>query len=437
MLTPPLSPGFPAIHTNGLTDMGSNRQIIRDLAQRVREIAESDEMHERRAMFRAHNSARKTRPPVLCRVGLSFLERFWEARGERVVASDSVEAQIEKFLRGKLMKIEIGDDEVVDPALPVNAVFGGISDFTELWGVPTRPILVERDGVERGAFRFNPPIKEERDLDKLSTPSWEIDEDATQAKVAKAMDLLDGILDVKLDLVHGYLMGAGLAFHACFLRGLDQLMMDMAERPAWTHRLMAFLRDALLGYIERVEREGMLSLTAVTPLSQQCLACDDLPQPGFEGEHVRLMDLWGSGDSQEFTMVSPDMMDEFLLSYQRPIQELFGLNSYGCCESFHNKWHLLKRIPRLRRLAVSRWTSLEEAIENMGPGYVYNWRVNSTNVLLRPNEAEMRREVEEGLRIAGDCPIEVVLQDIETVPGGLTQLRGWVRIAKDATERSG
>ena len=72
----------------------------------------------------------------------------------------------------------------------------------------------------------------------------------------------------------------------------------------------------------------------------------------------------------------------------------------------------------------------------MGPGYVHNWRVKSTRILVQnASEADMRAEVEEGLRIANDCPIEIMLQDIETVPGGLKQLQRWCRIAKEAAER--
>lgn len=410
--------------------------IIRDLAKRVRNIADSDSMQERQQLWRDHNGLKKVRPPVMCRVGTSHMQRFWEEQGEKMCATDPVDREIEYYLRGKLMKIQIGDDEVVDPSIEIGAVFGGHSQLSDIWGVPIVPVMPDAKDAERGAWKFNPPLKEEADLEKLKIPDLYVDENATSRKLARARELLDGIFEARANRTNGYLMGADVAYHACFLRDLGQLMYDMIERPEWTHRLMAFLRDAKMAYETAVEKSGDLALDSFTGVSQLCFHCDDLPQKDFDGQHVRLMDLWSSGDSQEFTGVSPDMMDEFLLQYQLPILERFGLNCYGCCESFHNKWQLLKKIPRLRRFSVSPWTNLEEAVANMGPGYVMNWRVRVTDVLSTFTPEQMKQEVVDGLKIAGRCPIEVVLLSIETVPGGLPQLQTWTRMAKQAAEES-
>ena len=335
------------------------------------------------------------------------------------------------------MKIEIGDDEVIDPVIEIGAVFAGGGQLSDIWGMSIMPVIPDENEVERGAWKFNPPIKDESDLDKLNKhPDMRIDEKATDAKLARAAELLDGIFDVRVNRTCGYLMGADIAYHACFLRDLGQLMYDMVERPEWTHRFMTILRDAKMGYLDTVEEASGLNVDYVTGVSGLCLHCDDLPQNDFDGKRVRLMDTWGGGDSQEFTGVSPAMMDEFLLQYQLPILERFGLNMYGCCESFNSKWHLLKKIPRLRRFSVSPWTNLQKAVEEMGPRYVMNWRVNPSDVLLKFNAEEMKQEVKAALRIAGRCPIEVVLQDIETVPGGLKQLQTWSAMAKQAAEES-
>ena len=52
----------------------------------------------------------------------------------------------------------------------------------------------------------------------------------------------------------------------------------------------------------------------------------------FDESHVRTMDMWGFTESQETVRVSPKMVGEFVFPYQRPLQERFGLNCYGCCE---------------------------------------------------------------------------------------------------------
>ncbi|MDP7287961.1 MAG: hypothetical protein QGH94_08205, partial [Phycisphaerae bacterium] len=75
---------------------------------------------------------------------------------------------------------------------------------------------------------------------------------------------------------------------------------------------------------------------------------DELPQADFTGR-VRLIDMWGFCESQETVGVSPEMFEEFVFPYQMPILERFGLNCYGCCEPLDNRWHVVKRFPRLRR----------------------------------------------------------------------------------------
>ena len=416
--------------------MDKAQTVIRDLARRVRNIADSDWMQARRQLWRDHNGLRKVRPPVMCRVGPTYLRKFWEVQGSNEVATEGVEQEIETFLRRKLMKIEIGDDEVIDPMIEIAAAFTGGTGLNDTWGVTVMPTIPKENGVERGAWKFNPPIKNENDLEKIKRPQVQIDEEATHRKLSRAEELLEGIIEVRVNRTGGFLIGASLSYHACFLRDLGQLMCDMVERPAWTHRLMTILRDATMNDITTVQEAGYLTADRVTGVSHLCLHCPNLPQSDFDGTHVRLIDTWGSAASQEFTGVSPAMMDEFLLQYQLPILERFGLNTYGCCESFNHKWHLLKKIPQLRRFSVSPWTNLEKAVEEMGPRYVMNWRVNPSDVLLKFNAEEMKQEVKAALRIAGRCPIEVVLQDIETVPGGLEQLQTWSAMAKQAAEES-
>ena len=79
-------------------------------------------------------------------------------------------------------------------------------------------------------------------------------------------------------------------------------------------------------------------------------------------------------------MISPEMMKEFLLPYQIPILEQFGLSAYGCCEDMTKKIDILKEIKNLRRIAVTPWSNLLACAEEIGKDYVLSWR---------PSPAEM------------------------------------------------
>ena len=67
------------------------------------------------------------------------------------------------------------------------------------------------------------------------------------------------------------------------------------DRPQWVRRLMGILRDGFLDLMTQIEGMGILTLNNVG-----LMECDDLPQPDFDGKTVRLCDLWGRGESQEF-----------------------------------------------------------------------------------------------------------------------------------------
>ena len=76
--------------------------------------------------------------------------------------------------------------------------------------------------------------------------------------------------------------------------------------------------------------------------------------------------MWGFGESQETVGVSPEMFAEFVLPYQLPILERFGLNCYGCCEPLDKRWEYVKQIPRLRRVSVSPWSNRAFMAERLG-----------------------------------------------------------------------
>ena len=56
---------------------------------------------------------------------------------------------------------------------------------------------------------------------------------------------------------------------------------------------------------------------------------EELPDPAANARGIRRRDLWTHVSAQEFTAVSPAMHEEFLLRYQRPIMDHFGLVAYG------------------------------------------------------------------------------------------------------------
>jgi hypothetical protein len=225
--------------------------------------------------------------------------------------------------------------------------------------------------------------------------------------------------------------GAWLHGWATELRGVEQLLVDLMDRPEWVHRLMRTLMEGFLGVMDQFEQAGVLTLN-----NTGLMACDDLPGPGFDPRRVRLKNLWGRGESQEFQGVSPPQYEEFLLQYQKPILDRFGLTFYGCCEDLTRKIPLVLSIRNLRKFVCSAWTDLGRLADAVGDRYVIEWRQKATDVVHAADLSDVRRHIERGLARARGCRIMIVLQELETVNRNPRRLTEWAAMAKDVAARA-
>ena len=187
---------------------GRDREVLRGLAEQVREIAELPVMEERRGLWRRHNSLDPVRPMILV-----FPEGSWAELLPRSMlkCEDEGARGIEWELRRRIYHHEhIHDDAPIEKEWVVHKVIGNSG-----WGLEPRHI----DSTEaRGAWAFDPVLNSRADLQKLHAPEITCDEDATQRNLASARDLFGDILDVTLKGV------GNVSFHMmaqfCRLRGL-------------------------------------------------------------------------------------------------------------------------------------------------------------------------------------------------------------------------
>jgi hypothetical protein len=135
------------------------------------------------------------------------------------------------------------------------------------------------------------------------------------------------------------------------------------------HRLMAYLRDANLRAMEQVAATGLLTPNNLGPMT----CSDPIGEPKADGT-IGYHNMWCMANSQEFQGVGPAMWREFLLEYQRPIIEQYGLSGYGCCENLTQKIEGVLSLKNLRIFVCSAWTLLEAVQEAVGHEYVIMWR---------------------------------------------------------------
>jgi len=398
----------------------SERHVLRDLAKRVAEIG-ADPHHEvRREMWKRHNRLERVKPMVLV-----FPEGAWSE-----LLPDSVLQVTDRFFRGIEWHLRhlmyrwehLRDDNVIEPEIRVGLVCSNSG-----WGLP---IENTPSTAARGAWAFKPTLKEPEDLAKMKLPEVKVDEEQTRRNFEMVSDVFGDILNVKIHRrppVETSLIGT-----LTRLRGLDQIMLDMCERPEWVHQAMSFMTEGTMRLLDRVEALGIWDLNNGGDYvgSGGVGYTDELPASGFDGK-ARLRDLWGFAEAQELAGVSPRMLDEFVLQYQARMLDRFGLNCYGCCESLTHKLEVVKKIPRLRRVSVSPWTDVRVAAESLQDRCIFSWKPNPTDMLATTDTDFIRKRITETVRIAEGCVFEMILKDTHTTYDDPQRLENWVRIANE------
>lgn len=399
----------------------NDRKILRELAQRYLEICQPPEQSQRRELWRRHNSLQETKP-------LIYVRAFaWKEMPEsHCLCDDPFARYFEDFFRNRLFWNSFDDDSIFEPWVTLEATF----KCTD-WGVPIRRQTSEET---RGSYKIDYPIKTPEDLATLRAPWHEIDAEATARHLKLLQEAMGDIITINLDRGPFYRMWSGdISSQLGFLRGIENIMLDMLDRPEWLHRLLAFMRDGILHVHEQAENIGDWSLSAHE--NQAMPYATELQNPAANVNGVKRKDLWCFMAAQEYTLISPAMHDEFLLQYQLPILKHFGLVAYGCCEDLTRKIDILRKIPNLRRIAVSPFADVARCAEQIGRDYVLSYRPSPTDMVGYDfNENRIRNILTRDLRACRRCHTDITLKDVETVQGDPNRVREWVRITRQAID---
>jgi hypothetical protein len=396
----------------------SERSILRDLAKQYRDICAAPVQNERRQLWRRHNSLIKTRP-------LIYVRAFaWHEMPQSACASaDPLFRTCEDFFRNRLFWNSLADDSIFEPWVTVPATLTCYG-----WGVDIRREHSDEPG---GAFKVDYPLRELADIKKLRLPWHGIDEARTAETASKLADAIGDILPINVDRAPAYRMWTGdLSTDLGYLRGIENIMMDMLDNPEGLHRLLAFMRDGVLRTHEQAEAAGDWGLGAHQ--NQAMPYAGELRDPAANVNGVRRKELWGYMAAQELTAVSPEMHDEFMLQYQLPILKEFGLVAYGCCEDLTRKIDMLRQIPNLRRIAVSPFANVAKCAEQIGLDYVFSYRPSPADMVSYGFDPERVRSIlRRDLAACRSCHVDITLKDVETVERDPQRVKAWVQITRE------
>ena len=398
---------------------------IREFAKQYVELAHSQAQNEKRRAWSDLNSF-KFKQPLIYVMEIPYHEFF---DFSVIKSEDPLLRSIEtKLATDVLYRQYLDDDYIYEPWIKTKAVF--TADNRDHWGIPCT--LGERTR-EFGAAAFKPAIINEEDIEKFKPVKSEIDEKATALKIEKINEALGGILDVVADR-QGIFCSTwrhDICTDLAKMRGLEQMMMDVIDRSQWLHRVCTFMRDTILDDIEKTEKAG--NYRRINNENQAMPYCDELKWPDAGTAGCRTSELWFFMASQEFTGIGPAHFDEFLLQYQIPIMERFGLSAYGCCEDLTAKISLLKRIKNLRRISITPFSDVKKCAEQIGSNYITSYRPVPTDMIANGlDEDRVRKIVRRDYEIlkANKCIFEMNLKDVRTIGNKPKDLIRWVELVR-------
>jgi len=406
------------------------RDILRELAKQVAEIAALPVQQETISLWKALNGLKPVRPMVMIDQ-VSWHEM--EVDGELALQTQDAFCQgLETTLCRTLYSWKhMRADMVVEPMIDVPKVILG-TDFG-MQRVERTAVGDPRNDVV-GHYYID-QLKTEEDLHKIQMPDVVLDEEATAQAEERAHEILDGILGVRMQ-------GSLPAFAAWDAivqwHGVENVLLDLMDRPAFMHSVISRLTEVQLSMLDQLEQKGLLGF------GQRTVHCtgaytDELPAAGFDPQCPKARDLWTYGMAQIFAAVSLAMHQEFELDYAARWYSRFGLVYYGCCEPLHTKVGIIRKVPHVRKISMSPWVNVEQGAEQIGPDYVFS-RKPSPALLAgdtwEPDavERDLRDTLERCNRHG--CPVEFILKDISTVRYQPQRLWEWVDVAMRVVDAS-
>ncbi len=396
-----------------------DRDILRRLAAQWREITDSPRCAWNREQWRRLADLEGSERPLVAVIPEGATAEF--IAGMPLECEGQHARDTERGLRLRLKHWhEIADDTPWMPFhdVPLRAHHSG-------YGVE----IPSQHGADRGSMVWTAPLTDlARDLPKLRHREWTIDRPAEEAKVAWAHSAFGDLLPVRA--VSGGWWTLGLTWEVIRLVGLQPLMTLMYDDPDHLHELMAWMRD---------DHHLMIDWFAKEKLLFQHHHSGAIGSGGYGptlslGNHPIGVDpsqMIGFSESQETVGVSPKLFAKFILPYQIPLTERFGLNYYGCCEPLHQRIEHVLKIPRLRFLSSSPWCDDQILAKRLGRDYVIFKKPNPAPVCVGFNEDAMREELRKTLAAAKDCHLAFIMKDTHTIENQPDRLGRWTRIARE------
>lgn len=406
--------------------MQNDVKILRQLAYQYLEIASSQKNADNIKLHKAVNDLKQIRPVVL------IDELPWNEMNINneltLQCSDPYLRSYENYFRMTIYKNKyMPADMVVTPYVPVSKVVRstgiGVSVKEDTLATDKSSMIV--------SHRYHDMLSTEEDLEKLHNPVITYDHEETMKNYNLIGNIIGDIIPVKLSGIGFFAIGPW--DQIAHYRGVSNLLIDLAERPEFMHKLVSKLFDIAMSSLDQYEEHNLLDNDAYNLHCTPALT-DDLPGRDFDGEKITRKNIWGRAFAQIFSSVSRQMHDEFDIQYMIKTVGQCGLVYYGCCEPLDKKIDLVEKIPNLRKISVTPWADVNIAAEAINKKYVLSAKPNPASVGVPVlNKEALRKEIGTILDACKryNCSCDIVLKDISTCCKRPQNIFEWEQVVMD------
>lgn len=406
-------------------------QVIRELAKKLREISHLPQNRTKAQKWANHNDLKGSTEPLLWICpddDGGWLELVPSAE---LMTKDKDLRQLEVKLRRYIYHFNhFHDDFVFEPVIRFDipgeytGYMYGDSKQKTAWGID-----IDSYNISKDAYHLNNYLNNEKNIERLLNHEVDfiVDVNEYTRLKNKFQEAVEGIIDVQFILPYTVLVQS-LLIELVHLRGLEELMYDLYDNGELIESIMGHMADSKVRLLEKLEEKNML-FDNKTNIYTGSGGLGYSNVPVKDKNHVKLSDMWGFADAQEFSNVSNEMFEHYAIQYQKRGLTKFGLACYGCCEPLDNKYDsIFKEIPNIRRLSVSPWADVKIAAENIKNKGIFSWKVNPSKICTGFDEDEIYQLLKSTADITKDCTMEIILKDIRTCDHTPRHLQKFIKI---------
>ena len=408
-----------------------DRNILRELAKKQQELANTPKMAELRTDWELHGAyTTSSRPMVVIQAGgfaNEILSPLMECETEQARV---IEREMRLHTSPSVM---FNDDSIIYDYMPVYTH----RRFTA-FGIEPKIKRADSDKGSKGlGYQYIAVIQDlEKDFNILGKSVYAIDRESTKKDIELKNDLLGDILPVRLS---GIFVHSSLTQHIVHIMGMENMFTSMMDYPDLFNKMMSMLTDDYIAFYGLLDSENVLLPTVdECPLPQGSYSYNsELPRGG--GGHIKTTDIWGYMDSQETSGVSPEMFMEYIAPHYKRIINRFGLLSYGCCEAVNPIWDcFLSGLANLRKVSISSWADEEYMGERMRHKKMVYMRKPSPNLLsVAPelDEDAVTGHINKTISAARGCHLEIIQRDVYRIHHNIKKVKRYVELIKKCCEK--